>query len=667
MRRSVLPVLSLLLLACSEDPEPQQAGVKVLVGYDESFKKGCIQVRAEDAAQQELQTERIEVATKKPPLTVAVLEKEGWGDQLRLVVTAHERADCSGPAVDTQESQLNLGRKGLREDAVELTLRTPDGDGDGFVAVRDGGGGTDCDDTQAARFPGNTEVCDELDNDCDADGAVDEGFDKEWYRDGDGDGALDPTSRVVLCAPPDNRYVHRVNQEFDCDDGDAERAPGRSEVCDNKDNNCVNGTDETFPAKGANCMNDVCGGVRICTPDKMNTVCNAPAPVTWHPDVDEDGEGAAGTAGTKVCAPNMGPAGTVANATDCDDADRITRAGLGEVCDAVDNDCDGQVDEGAACGGTLTQVVDTALGGGNHDWRAVALGQNGLPVWIVGRNGKIAVRTAAGGAFRSHSFGDSPANTTNCGDFHWFTAWVRPSDGHVFIAGEQGRVAEHTGAACINQEDAAGTGDIYGMVGFESGGVTTLYMVTTEGRVFTWVPGTVPVERDNAEPYSAIHGLDPNLLLVAGRSSGGDQRVYSYANGNLAAETEHTMSSGTVGGDMNSVWMAAAGLAYAVGDGGNVWRWDGGTGWALLSRPPNVTAALFGVVALPNGDAYTVDISGNGQIHRRTPYGWATRGPKLPPAQATKPLYAIAMASASDFWVVGDDGFVFHYPEPPRP
>ena len=41
-------------------------------------------------------------------------------------------------------------------------------------------GGNDCDDLQGANFPGNTELCDGIDNNCDS--WVDEGFD------GDGDG-----------------------------------------------------------------------------------------------------------------------------------------------------------------------------------------------------------------------------------------------------------------------------------------------------------------------------------------------------------------------------------------------------------------------------------------------------------------------------------------------
>jgi hypothetical protein len=40
--------------------------------------------------------------------------------------------------------------------------------------------------------------------------------------------------------------------------------------------------------------------------------------------------------------------------SDCDDADPGAAPGLEEVCDGVDNDCDGTVDDGAPCGATGT-------------------------------------------------------------------------------------------------------------------------------------------------------------------------------------------------------------------------------------------------------------------------------------------------------------------------
>jgi len=67
-----------------------------------------------------------------------------------------------------------------------------DADGDGF-AVCDG----DCDDETAASYPDNLEVCDGIDNDCDAD--------TDELADGDGDG-------YSLC-------------DGDCDDSDAALDP----------------------------------------------------------------------------------------------------------------------------------------------------------------------------------------------------------------------------------------------------------------------------------------------------------------------------------------------------------------------------------------------------------------------------------------------------------
>ncbi len=80
-----------------------------------------------------------------------------------------------------------------------------DDDGDGVTECDD-----DCDDAQAAAFPGNEEICDGIDNDCDP--ATDEN------GDGDEDG-------VSIC-------------DGDCDDASAERVPGAGEVCDGLDNDC---------------------------------------------------------------------------------------------------------------------------------------------------------------------------------------------------------------------------------------------------------------------------------------------------------------------------------------------------------------------------------------------------------------------------------------------
>ena len=81
---------------------------------------------------------------------------------------------------------------------------------------------TDCDDNDSNNFPGNLEVCDSQDNNCD--GNIDEGFDV------DGDS-------FTTCAG-------------DCNDGDASIHPNATEICDRIDNNCDGTIDEGFDVDG---------------------------------------------------------------------------------------------------------------------------------------------------------------------------------------------------------------------------------------------------------------------------------------------------------------------------------------------------------------------------------------------------------------------------------
>jgi hypothetical protein len=92
----------------------------------------------------------------------------------------------------------------------------------------------DCDDTNAARWPGNPEVCDGYDNDCN--GEIDEGGVKEtFWGDADGDGYGDPAVTTEACRAPAG-YVENAD---DCLDSDPAVSPAETEVChDGLDNDC---------------------------------------------------------------------------------------------------------------------------------------------------------------------------------------------------------------------------------------------------------------------------------------------------------------------------------------------------------------------------------------------------------------------------------------------
>jgi hypothetical protein len=119
-------------------------------------------------------------------------------------------------------------------------------DGDGFgresdqVRVCEIGPGVsakagDCDDGNPASYPGNAEVCNYYDDNCD--GKVNEGLESViMYRDADGDGhgARDTTDTRMGCTGVSG-YAAVAD---DCNDNDKNTYPGAPEMCDGIDNNC---------------------------------------------------------------------------------------------------------------------------------------------------------------------------------------------------------------------------------------------------------------------------------------------------------------------------------------------------------------------------------------------------------------------------------------------
>lgn len=125
---------------------------------------------------------------------------------------------------------------------------------DGVVYLEIGG---DCNDTNAEVNPNGTEICDNLDNNCDA--QIDEGITKYvYYADFDQDGfATDgQTTLLEWCDNIEDLIIHSgihyVKVQGDCDDEDNQTYPGAPELCDLKDNDC-DGLDD-YDDPDANCL-----------------------------------------------------------------------------------------------------------------------------------------------------------------------------------------------------------------------------------------------------------------------------------------------------------------------------------------------------------------------------------------------------------------------------
>ena len=244
----------------------------------------------------------------------------------------------------------------------------PDDDGDGFPASED------CDDSDPDVHPGAVEVCDGMDQDCDDD--IDEYTGELWYGDGDGDGFGTPDSVTVACDPPSGF----VADATDCDDTDPAVNPdGVDDDCDGVDQDCDGEIDEAAPVVYADGDGDGFGDL-----DVTASVCDAPADYvsdatdcddgdgSVYPgaeetcdDVDEDcdgtpdndpidpytvyydtdGDGFGETEDTYVgCTP---PDGTVSRPDDCNDDDPDVNPDAAEICNDIDDDCEGTIDEGA--------------------------------------------------------------------------------------------------------------------------------------------------------------------------------------------------------------------------------------------------------------------------------------------------------------------------------
>ena len=179
--------------------------------------------------------------------------------------------------------------------------------------------GNDCDDKSVAIHPGAKEACNGVDDNCN--GMTDESGGQGctiYFHDLDGDGFGSGDDSACICAG-------KVTSEWILVSGDCNDTPGvglkfnpsATEICDGVDNNCDGKTD---PAGTSGC--------------KM-----------YYTDADGDGYGVTAS-GVCLCVANTT---TSADALgDCNDGQFSVNPGMNEVCDGLDNDCNGATDDGSA-------------------------------------------------------------------------------------------------------------------------------------------------------------------------------------------------------------------------------------------------------------------------------------------------------------------------------
>jgi hypothetical protein len=140
--------------------------------------------------------------------------------------------------------------------------------------------------------------------------------DKDDDDDDDEDDTAEDDDTGEVTDPDADEDADGYPASDDCDDSDAAVHPDADEVCDGIDNDCDDLVDDA---------------------DDSVDLSTAP---NWFEDADGDGFGNQAVQVTACAQPD----GMVSDDTDCDDTAAEAYPGGDEVCDGLDNDCDGALD-----------------------------------------------------------------------------------------------------------------------------------------------------------------------------------------------------------------------------------------------------------------------------------------------------------------------------------
>jgi len=228
----------------------------------------------------------------------------------------------------------------------------------------------DCNDDNNAIHPKAIEICNGLDDDCD--NLIDENSGYYFYKDSDNDGFGSNQNSIWGCTQPEGYVSNRM----DCNDNNPQIHPNMSECCNHIDDNCNGQIDENtgfsfykdfdgdqygnsniqiisceqpegfvYTASDCDDSNQLIhpNAPELCNKmdDNCNMLIDEEVGTTYFKDHDNDGYGDK----IKSIISCDRPIGYVENNQDCDDSNIDINPNSKEICNGLDDNCNGMIDE----------------------------------------------------------------------------------------------------------------------------------------------------------------------------------------------------------------------------------------------------------------------------------------------------------------------------------
>lgn len=355
---------------------------------------------------------------------------------------------------------------------------------------------------------------------------------------------------------------------------------------------------------------------------------------------DRDGDGFGAGDAVQRCG-----GGYVSRSGDCNDRDNLTYPGARDVCNGLDDDCDGTPDPGCGDAGWTN---DVSLRDAGNDFIAAASFERGA-LWVASSTHLFLRAGDAGFVDRSDN---CPTDLTamwamGTGELE---LWGARTGGGVLAR------SLPSGTGCRERRDVGGP--LVAIVGFPGVGTNDYVGVRENGDVWRWRPGEPPLisptNLSDDVSFRALHGQSRTQLIAVGSLDvNGSPRARAWLLGADGGWQEErplgSSNSSWARVALTSVWSLSATQAVAVGENGTVLvRGSGGWRGVWSETFEDLTA----VRAFSTTRYYVT--SSDGRVRQRSGWNWET----VFRASPTVPLRALTGTAEDDLWAVGDDGTI---------